>query len=168
MGALYYICAMYIDHLKEHQLIQTLIRRIPCVDPWTTVVLNVSPDYSSTFSMHMAHHLSAGGKMLDMYPVDVPFPQEDKHMYEVNFREAAARFPVLYDKIILCEAAVLSGNNYRWIKEVLLDLGYENDDIITTSLVQNVSSSFECDYVGEYSSSMPEFYYERYNKHWEL
>ena len=158
---------MYIDHLKEHQLIQTLIRRLPCVDPWTTVVLNVSPDYSSTFSMHMAHHLSAGGKMLDMYPVDVPFPQEDKHMYEVNFREGAARFPVLYDKVILCEAAVLSGNTFRWIKEVLLDLGYENDDIITTALVQNVTSTFECDFVGEYSSSMPEFYYERYNKHWD-
>lgn len=158
---------MYIDHLKEHQLIQTLIRKIPVVDPWTTVVLNVSPDYSSTFSMHMAHHLSQGGKMLDMYPVDVPFPKEDKHMYEVHFRESIARFSVLYDKIILCEAAVLSGNNYRWIKEALLDLGYENDDIITTALVQKVNSVFECDYVGEYSSTMPEFYYERYNKNWD-
>ena len=98
---MYYFCAMYIDHLKEYQLIQNLIRRIPVVDPWTTVVLNVSPDYSSTVAMHMAHHLSQGGKMLDMYPVDVPYPKEDKHMYEINFRENIQRFPVLYDKVIL-------------------------------------------------------------------
>jgi hypothetical protein len=158
---------MYIDHLKEYQLIQNLIRRIPVVDPWTAVVLNVSPDYSSTVSMHMAHHLSLGGKMLDMYPVDVPFPKEDKHMYEISFRENIHRFPALYDKVILCEAAVLSGNNYRWIKDVLLDVGYRDEDIISTALVQSISSSFDCDFVGEYSSTMPEFYYERYNKAWE-
>jgi hypothetical protein len=117
--------------------------------------------------MHMAHHLSLGGKMLDMYPVDVPFPNEDKHMYEISFRENIHRFPALYDKVILCEAAVLSGNNYRWIKEVLLEMGYKDQDIITTALIQMVGSSFDCDFVGEYSSSMPEFYYERYNKNWE-
>ena len=88
-------------------------------------------------------------------------------MYEVNFKESATRFPVLYDKVILCEAVVNTGNTFLWIKEVLLDMGYENDDIITTALVQNVTSTFECDFVGEYSSSMPEFYYERYNKAWE-
>lgn len=158
---------MYIDHLTEYQLIQNLIRKIPLVDPWTTLVLNVSPDYSSTVSMHVAHHLSQGGKMLDMFPVDVPYPKVDKHMYEIEFRENAVHFPVRYDKVILCEAAVLSGNNYRWIKEVLLDLGYENDDIITVALIQKVESIFDCDYVGEYATSMPEFYYERYNKHWE-
>lgn len=158
---------MYIDHLTEYQLIQNLIRKLPAVDPFATLVLNVSPDYSSTVSMHMAHHLSQGGRMLDMFGVEVPYPKEDKHMYEVVFRENAVRFPVLYDKIILCEAAVLSGNNYRWIKEALLDLGYENDDIITTALIQKVESVFYCDYVGEYASSMPEFYYERYNKNWE-
>ena len=76
-------------------------------------------------------------------------------------------FPYKYDKIILCEAAVLSGNNYTWIKERLLDMGYENDDIITVALLEMDSSKFKCDFVGEYVSDMPEFYWERYNKNWD-
>lgn len=159
---------MYIDHIKEYQMIQSLIRQVPAVDPITTVVLNVSPDYSSSISMHMAHHLSVGGKMLDMFPVDVPFPKERKESYENLFRKSSAFFfPGVYDKVILCEAAVLSGNNYIWIKQVLLDLGYKNDQIITTSLIEMTTSVFNCDYVAEYSTKMPEFYYERYNKHWD-
>lgn len=106
--------------------------------------------------------------MLDMFPVDVPFPKERKESYENLFRKSSAFFfPGVYDKVILCEAAVLSGNNYIWIKQVLLDLGYKNDQIITTSLIEMTTSVFNCDYVAEYSTKMPEFYYERYNKHWD-
>jgi hypothetical protein len=65
------------------------------------------------------------------------------------------------------EAAVLSGNNYTWIKEMLLDMGYENDDIITVALIEMNSSVFKCDYVQAYTDTIPEFYWERYNKHWD-
>lgn len=158
---------MYVDHIKEYDLIQRLLRRLPVVDPWTTAVLNVSPDYSSIVSMQVAHHLSQGGKMLDLFCVDVPYPGEDKHRYEVLFKDLIKPMPIIYDKIILCEAVVLSGKNYKWIKNALLDAGYENDDIITIALLQRSDSIFECDYVGEYCSEMPEFYWERYNKHWD-
>lgn len=158
---------MFIDHITEYQLIQKLIRKLPAVDPHTTLVLNVSPDYSSTVSMHVAHHLSQDGKMLDMLAVEVPYPKEDKNSYQIIFKEQAAKFSAVYSKVILCEAAVLSGGNYRWLKEILLSVGYKEEDIITTALIQKVDSITDCDYVGEYATTMPEFYYERYNKNWE-
>jgi len=158
---------MYIDFLKEHELIQSLLKKLPKVDPYDTVVLNVSPDYSSTVAMHIAHHLSDEGKMLDMIPVDVPYPGESKDNYKIKFKRQTLGLPILYDKIILVEAAVLSGNNYTWIKQILLDRGYQNDNIITVALTEMNSSIFKCDYVEAYTDIIPEFYWERYNKHWD-
>lgn len=158
---------MYIDYLKEYEILQRLLKKLPQVDPYTTLVLNVSPDYSSTVSMQIAHHLSQNGKMLDMFSVDVPFPKEDKEIYKVALKSNLKYMPVKYDKIILCEAAVLSGNNYTWIQEVLLDFGYDLEDIITTALLEMESSVFKSQFVGEYIKEMPEFYWERYNSNWE-
>jgi len=162
---------MYIDYFKEYELIQGLLRGIkssfPKIDPYFTAVFNVSPDYSSNVAMQLAHYLSNHGKMLDLFPVEVPYPKEDPGLYQEAFKEAVKQITYKYDKIILVEAAVLSGNNYTWIKEYLLDMGYENDDIITVSLIELYTSKFKCDFVGEYSIEMPEFYWERYNKHWD-
>jgi len=158
---------MYIDFLKEYELIQGLLKRLPRVDPHDTVVLNVSPDYSSKVAMEIAHHLSEGGTMLDMIGVDVPYPGEERDYYELKFKKESTALPVLYNKINLVEAAVLSGNNYTWIKERLLDRGYENDDIITIALTEMNTSIFKCDYVQAYTDTIPEFYWERYNKHWD-
>jgi hypothetical protein len=162
-----YICIMYIDFLKEHELIQGLLKRLPRVDPNDTLVINVSPDYSSTVSMQIAHHLSADGRMLDMFPLDVPYPGESKDNYQYEFKKGGQIIPYRYHKVILVEAAVLSGNNYTWIKEMLLDMGYENDDIITVALIEMNSSVFKCEYVQAYTDTIPEFYWERYNKHWD-
>lgn len=158
---------MYIDHIKEHTLIQGLLARLPKVNPYFTAVFNVSPDYSSNVAMQVAHYLSDHGKMLDLFPVEVPYPGEDAGIYQEAFKEAVQQITYKYEKIILVEAAVLSGNNYTWIKEFLLGLGYEDEDIITVSLLELFTSKFKCDFVGEYSLDMPEFYWERYNKHWD-
>lgn len=162
-----YLYIMYIDHLKEYELLQGLMKRLPKVDPYSTLVLNVSPDYSSTVSMQIAHYLSSEGEMLDLFGVDVPYPGEKRDFYEKKFKQRFHFYPLRYDKLILCEAAVLSGNNYTWLKNALFDMGYENDDIITVALLEMETSVFKCDYVGEYVSEMPEFYWERYNKHWD-
>ena len=77
---------MYIDNLKEYELIQSLLNMLPRVDAKNTVILNVSPDYSSTVAMHIAHHLSEDGEMLDMVSVDVPYPDQDRDYYELKFK----------------------------------------------------------------------------------
>lgn len=158
---------MYIDHLKEYELLQGVLRRLPKVDSSTTLVLNVSPDYSSIVAMQVAHYLSAEGRMLDLFVVEVPYPKEDKDYYRKKFKEEFRKVTLKYDTVILCEAAVLSGNNYTWIKEVIMDFGYEDGDIITIALLEMETSVFKSDYVGAYISEMPEFYWERYNKNWD-
>jgi hypothetical protein len=158
---------MYIDNLKEYNLIQELFKKLPTVDPYKTLILNISPDYSSTVSMQIAHYLSQDGKMLDIEGVNVPYPGENRDYYEQDFKQLSLNFSTKYDKVILCEAAVLSGKNYTWLKEILLDRGYKNEEIITVALLEMNVSIFKSDYVGEYISDMPEFYWERYNKHWD-
>jgi hypothetical protein len=157
---------IYIDHLKEYSLLQSLMQKLPNVDPYRTLVINVSPDYSSTVAMQIAHYLSDHGKMLDLFELDVPYPGESKEPYLHKFKkEFEERIPK-YNKVVLCEAAVLSGKNYTWIKETLLEYGYKSEDIITVALLEMETSVFKSDFVGEYIDRMPEFYWERYNKNW--
>jgi hypothetical protein len=157
----------HITYKKEYALIQSLFKTIPNTNSIRTLVLNVSPDYSSIVAMQLAHHLSVDGKMLDLVSVDVPYPQEDKGIYKEKFEQINKEFKIKYDKIILVEAAVLSGNNYTWLSKCLKDIGYKDEDIITVALLEMSSSIFKCDYVSEYVDSIPEFYWERYNIHWD-
>jgi hypothetical protein len=55
---------VYIDHLTEYNILQTLLQKLPKVNPLDTVILNVSPDYSSTVAMQIAHYLSDKGHMV--------------------------------------------------------------------------------------------------------
>ena len=34
------------------------------INPSNGIILNISPDYSSSISMHIAHHLSSMGEMM--------------------------------------------------------------------------------------------------------
>lgn len=155
---------MYVDHLAEYNILQALLHKLPKVDPLKTVVLNVSPDYSSTVAMQVAHYLSDKGYMLDIRDVDVPYPGESKDLYVEAFRKTRLDG---YNKIVLCEAAVLSGKNYTWLKDILLTKGYKDNDIISVALLEMYSSTFKSTFVGEYIVDMPEFYWERYNKAWD-
>lgn len=158
---------MYIDHLAEYQLLQTLLHKLPKVDPLKTVVLNVSPDYSSTVAMQIAHYLSDKGHMLDIITVDVPYPGESKDLYVEAFKETSLKLINEYNQVILCEAAVLSGKNYTWLKDILVTRGYSDNNIISVALLEMYSSTFKSTFVGEYIKGMPEFYWERYNKAWD-
>jgi len=157
---------VYIDHLTEYNILQTLLQKLPKVNPLDTVILNVSPDYSSTVAMQIAHYLSDKGHMLDIISVDVPYPGENKDLYVEAFKKISLELINEYSNIILCEAAVLSGKNYTWLKDVLLTNGYSDNHITSVALLEMYSSTFKSTFVGEYITDMPEFYWERYNKAW--
>lgn len=158
---------MYIDHLTEYNILQTLLQKLPKVNPLDTVILNVSTDYSSTVAMQIAHYLSDKGHMLDIISVDVPYPVENKDLYVEAFKKISLELINEYSNIILCEAAVLSGKNYTWLKDVLLTNGYSDNHITSVALLEMYSSIFKSTFVGEYITDMPEFYWERYNKAWD-
>lgn len=157
---------MKVSFIQEYENIERLLLKLPKVDALNTLVLNVSPDYSSIVTQRVLHHLSSGGELPHLEHVDVPYPGERAFQYQNSFWNQSERFPFLYDKIILCEAAVLSGKNYTWIQNTLYDRGYEKDDIISIALYEMSSSIFKSDYVGEYCEEIPDFYWERENRHW--
>ncbi len=71
-----------------------------------------------------------------------------------------------YKTVILVEAGVITGGNYTFMVNHLIELGF---NIVTVALFENEHSKFKCDVVGEYYDSKVqelEFYYERFNNHW--
>lgn len=165
-----------IDREKEYQLIRKVSSDLqtfyPDLNAGNTLVIMVSPDYSATVAMHLAHDLSHDGEMADLMSVDVPYPDQHKEPF-VNI--AANKFMEQlirssnhhYQNVLLVEAAVIRGSNYQWLTALINELLETN--IVTATMLENTRSVFKSDVVGEYYDKEEQdvtFYYERYNKHW--
>jgi hypothetical protein len=156
------------DVLEE--MLTMLKVRYPELNPSNTVVLMVSPDYSATVAMHMAHKLSKDGEMCDLMMVDVPFPDQQADWFMSQLRRTLTMSAKTYDNYVLAEAGIIRGGNYTWICDLMKDYIPSDSRIITTALFENVHSKFKSDVVGEYYDDKTQdltFYYEEYNKHWD-
>ena len=116
--------------------------------------------------MHVAHHLSSMGEMLEIIPIDVPYPDEDPQPYRDAFIKKLPLFTK--SKLVLVEAAIISGANYTFMVNSLTNI--IDKEVITVAQYENIHSSFKCDVVGRYynwDKEQLEFYWERENKHWQ-
>jgi hypothetical protein len=165
-----------IDRDKEFQLIENLcmdIRQLfPFINASNTLLLMVSPDYSATVAMHVAHELSHDGEMMDILPISVPYPDQTKEPFITMASEVMRRhienLHSGYDYFLLVEAAVIRGSNYRWLTSLIKEL--YNPKIITAALLENSGSVYKSDVVAEYYNNELQdvtFYYERFNRHWQ-
>lgn len=160
---------MYVTREKEWKAITqvcAVLEKIPHLKPGKAVVLMVSPDYSATAAMHVAHHLSHEGEMLDIVSVDVPYPDEDPQPYRSIFIERTCAALHSYESVILVEAGVITGGNFNFYANHLIELGFK---VVSVALFENWHSKFESDVVGFYYDHQKkplEFYFERDNKHW--
>lgn len=163
----------FIDLYADNEAIGRICHLVyaahsPDFNPTNAVILNVSPDYSSIVAQRMAHQMSHAGELMDVVNVDVPYPDELDVLYKQEFFLTLRHLKQSKRKYILVEAAVLSGNNYTWITEMMIAEGIDPKDIITTAAFERYDSIFKCQYVGEvFYEDMIEFYYERYNRHWD-
>jgi hypothetical protein len=163
----------FVDPETEYEVIDRLCKEVYVAKhedfhPGNTVILNVSPDYSSTVAMRMSHAMSADGEIMEMINIDVPYPDELDVLYKQEFFLTLRHLKKSIKKFILVEAAVLSGKNYTWMVNMMLDEGIAPENIVTTAAFQRHDSVFYCEYVGEeFNQDMIEFYWERYNKHWD-
>ena len=162
----------FITREKEWELIQKLLTIVDSseFDPSDTAVLMVSPDYSATVAMHLAHAWSRNGEMIPIIPVDVPYPDED---YEPYLNKMIMQSDIrMYNKLVLVEAGIIRGGNWNWILNLLTDTwAYNRKDITLVAMCENVNSKVKSDYVGEYYDDSKEelmFYFEKYNKHWPV
>jgi hypothetical protein len=163
---------MYVSRDLEWTVLQDLCKRLETLDthPSKTLVVVVSPDYSATVGMHVAHHLSKDGDMLDLTYLEVPYPKEEVDTYRKQFLNNINPYGIRiyqnYENVILVEAGVISGKNYTWITECL-DIA--SIKYYTAALFENIDSIYKSDIVGRYYSEKLhelEFYWEKPNNHW--
>jgi hypothetical protein len=163
----------FITREKELQLIQQLETIVDTsnFDPQHTAVLMVSPDYSATVAMHLAHAWSRAGEMLKIIPVDVTYPDETDEKYRQKFRYEFELHYGKYHNLVLIEAGIIRGGNWGWLLEELYKFNYSRDQITLVALTENIHSKIKSDYVGEYYNDDTHdltFYYEKFNKHWPV
>lgn len=157
------------EGLMITKVIDEVKTRFPELNPTNTVVVMVSPDYSATVAMHMAHGLSKDGEMCDLMMIDVPYPDQDKGSFILKLHKELLVAKKTYKNYILTEAGIIRGGNYTWICGVMRE-HFSDSQIITTTMYENTHSIFKSDVVGAYYDDKVEdltFYYEEYNKHWD-
>lgn len=162
---------LFVTRDKEWELIQQLLTQVDNsnFDPEDTAVLMVSPDYSATVAMHLAHAWSKNGHMLDVIPVDVTYPDETEEQYRTKFSYEFTHRKYKYKHLILVEAGIIRGGNWTWLLDELDQLDFSRDNVTLVALYENIHSKVKSDYVGEYYDDSCQdltFYFERFNKHW--
>jgi len=162
----------FITREKEWELIQRLETIVDSsnFDPDTTAVIMTSPDYSATVAMHLAHSWSRKGEMLTIIPVDVTYPDEASAHY-INKMVMQAGNIRQYKNLVLVEAGIIRGGNWKWMLDVLYIWGYDRKDITLVAMCENTGSAVKSDYVAEYYDDEKEelmFYFEKFNKHWPI
>ena len=167
-----------ITRVKEitliEQMSQVILEKYPDLTPENTLVVMVSPDYSASVAMHVAHGLSKSGEMCDILPIHIPYPDADeltKLQYIQRARKELLNYLQYsgrpYKNYLLVEAGVIRGGTYTWLTKEFGEL--LSGRIITAALFENVHSQFKSDVVMEYYDDQTQdltFYFERENKHW--
>lgn len=158
----------------EYEMINKMIANLKILfselNPKNTVVVMVSPDYSATVAMHVAHALSQDGEMCDLMMVDVPYPDQDKESFVKRLEKQLKEVYKYYQNYVLVEAGIIRGGNYTWICNTMREYLPTSVRIITAAMYENIHSSFQCDVIGSFYNNEIEdltFYYEQYNKHWD-
>ena len=137
-------------------MIYNIKRKYPDWVDDQTLMLMVSPDFSGIVTTIMAQALSTPGKPL-MYVdcVHVPDPDEQVHLFQNRFQHDWPSIQRSFEekpmeKFILVEAGVISGRNYQWITDMMINtFGVPKENILTVALYESTRSVFKCDIVGE-------------------
>lgn len=163
----------FISREKENELINKLLTIVDTrgITPKNAAIIMASPDYSATVAMHLAHAWSVEGDILPVIPVHVTYPDEDPEYYIAKMNYDLNWYISTPEKLILVEAGIIRGGNWKWMLNVLYELGYDRKDLTLVTLCENIHSAVKSDYVAEYYDDEKEeltFYYERYNKHWPI
>ena len=162
----------------------SLTREMECINTIATSLLNagynagnsiivtVSTDYSSIAGQVIRHKLTHEGEIAEGFGVDVPYPDQvwnGQFINEVCSMFLLHRKSIGMKNIILVEAGVIRGSNYKKLVDLIRGSLEMDNNIITTTLFENISSAFKSDYVAAYYDDATDdltFSWEKENKHW--
>jgi len=136
-----------------------------------TVIITVSTDYSSNVGQLLRHALTKDGEICDGFGIDVPYPDEkwdNTYAYELAYLLHLYNYKLKNKKILLVEAGVIRGSNYKFIIDCFKTIDLPND-IYTLALFENKDSAFKSDFVGEFYDNETQdltFWWEKENNHW--
>jgi hypothetical protein len=137
-----------------------------------TVVISVSADYSNIAGQIIRHSLSYDGEICDGFSIDVPYPDEvwdSVYLRELESLMNLYKYKLVNKKILLVEAGVIRGSNYKFIVDYFRTNLKLTEEIYTLAVYENINSKFKSDFVGEFYENETQdltFWWERYNKHW--
>jgi hypothetical protein len=161
------------EGISIDQLSKLFKEKYQDVNASNALVVMVSPDYSASAAMHLAHELSHDGEMCNILCIDVLYPDQQADEFIQKASDDIHRHMEFtggkYENIILVEAGVIRGSNYRWLSLLFAMIYPPPCRLITTALYENKSSAFKSDVVVNYYDNDTEdltFYYEKPNKHW--
>jgi hypothetical protein len=137
-----------------------------------TVIVTVSTDYSSNVGQLLRHALTKDGEVCDGFGLDVPYPDETWDSDFINELDALVKlfkYKIENKKILLVEAGVIRGSNYKFMIDYLENKLNLQEEIYTLALFENSSSKFKSDFVGEFYDNETQdltFWWEKENNHW--
>lgn len=142
------------------------------LDSEDTLILNVNPDYSSIISQKLSHQFSSSeGSVMDVLSIDVP--NSDKTDISLYYEQLELLLNIIadegYKNFIFVNTSVVSGNNYKWIKDIFTKY-YNSKNLLFCTLFESIGSKFKSDCVGEYYDDTKQdltFYWEKFNKHFK-
>jgi len=138
-----------------------------------TVIVSVSGDYSCVVGQLLRHSLSHAGEICDGFSVDVPYPDQtwdEAYLLELRTLFTLYRYKIVGKNILLVEAGVIRGSNYKFIINYLKNTLGIVEKIETLALYENSGSVFKSDFVGEYYDDETQdltFWWEVENNHWK-
>jgi hypothetical protein len=162
-----------IDIQKEAFLCEVLAQKLlkEGINASNTVIVTVSTDYSSVIGQFLRHALSYGGEICDGFGIDVPYPDETwTKQYVIDLHSALEANKRLFtngETLLLVEAGVIRGGNYKFVTD-FLDKNIANE-YKTSSMFENVGSAFKSDFVAAYYDNEIQdltFWWEKKNNHW--
>ena len=157
---------------EEHELINKLgiMLRNAGFNASNSTLVAVSSDYSSIAWQILRHFLSHDGEVCEGFTVDVPYPDEE---WDPGFEQLAlqaCKTVYLRDNLILIEAGVIRGSNYRRLCDLIHE-NYPGQVIVTSTVFENEHSAFKSEFVARYYDDEKQdltFWWEAYNKHWPI
>lgn len=164
-----------IDVQKEAELCKVLAEQllIKGLNASNTVIVTVSTDYSSVVGQYLRHALSHNGEICDGFGIDVPYPDQTwTDEFVSNMYSAFKANKSLFENgqtLLLVEAGVIRGGNYKFVTEFLNENYY--NEYHTATMFENVGSAFQSTFVAEYYDNEIQdltFWWEKKNNHWEI
>jgi hypothetical protein len=157
---------------EEHELINKLgiMLRNAGFNASNSTLVAVSSDYSSIAWQILRHFLSHDGEVCDGFTVDVPYPDDTWSGEFERLALQACKTVFFRDNLILIEAGVIRGSNYRRMCDLIHE-NFPGQVIVTSTLFENVHSAFKSEFVARYYDDETQdltFWWEAYNKHWPI